>query len=232
MAQGTVTVQEILDRVETILQDSTNVRWTVEELVWWLNDSYRTIIGFRPDANSDVATLTCAAGTRQNLVPDVPGATRLLDVVRNLAGTSNEGAIRQIDRSILDDQRRTWHAEAGVVDIEHFAFDPRLPTGFLVYPPALATAEVEVVYSAVPTGHVTGGVSDEIKIDDSFVGPIVDYMLYRAYSKDAEYTANMNRAAGHYQAMQSALGMQVEAHAASNPKDVPATRMINPQQPT
>lgn len=230
MAQGTVTVQEILDRVETILQDSTNVRWTVEELVWWLNDSYRTIIGFRPDANSDVVTFTCAAGTRQNLVPSVPGATRLLDVVRNRAAGSNLGAIRQIDRSILDDQRRSWHNDPGTRDIEHFTFDPRLPTGFLVYPPALDVTEVEVVFSAVPTGHATGGTTEVIKIDDSFVGPIVDYMLYRAYSKDAEYTANVQRAAGHYQAMQGALGIQAQAGAAASPMDVPT--MTNPNQPT
>ena len=147
-----------------------------------------------------------------------------------MAATSNRGAIRGTDRSVLDALRRTWHTEAETVDIELFTYDPFLPTEFLVYPPASVQAEIEVVYSYVPESHADDAIGDTIKVDDSYANPILDYMLYRAYSKDAEYSANAQRADAHYQAMQAALGIRTQADVASNPMDVPT--MVNPNQPT
>ena len=225
---ATVTIQDLVDRAQTILQDTTDsgVRWPTTELVGWLNDAYREIVLARPDANSDSGTFTCAAGTRQQLdkaVGGFPTALRLLDVVRNVAAGSNKGAIRSIERAILDDQRRTWHGETGSLNIEHFMLDPRLPREFLVYPPALATTELEVVYSSVPAAHnvniATSG-SDTLNIVDSYANAILDYMLYRAYSKDAEYAANAARAMAHYQAMQNAIGVKTASDSAVNPIDV------------
>ncbi len=223
---ATVTVVSLINRAQTILQDTSDpgVRWPVLELQDWLNDSYREIINIRPDANSESGAFTCAAGTRQVLTTQFANAIRLLDVVRNLAETSARKAIRHIDRDILDDQRRTWHAEAGSVDIEYFMFDPRLPREFLVYPPASTAAQVEVVYSSVPTNHtlteaqLTSAPSSEtIKIIDSYANAMLDYMLYRAYSKDAEYAANAQRALAHFTAMQNALGVKTQSDVAHNP---------------
>ncbi len=230
---ATITTGDLITRAQTILQDTTDggVRWPTYELMRWLNDAYRAIINARPDANSKSdTTFSCAVGTRQKLTATIPSATKLLDVVRNTASGSAKGAVRQIDRSILDDQRRTWHAETETVDIEHFAFDPRIPTEFLVYPPASSLARLEVVYSYVPTAHGDDATNETIKVDDSYANAILDYMLYRAYSKDAEYAANAQRAAAHYQAMQAALGTKTQADAAAHPMDQPT--MVNPNQPT
>jgi hypothetical protein len=101
-------------------------------------------------------------------------------------------------------------------------FDPRLPREFLVYPPATTAAQLEVVYSSVPTGHTVSGntVPDEvIKLDDSWANCMVDYILYRCYSKDAEYTANTQRAASHYQAMLTSLGAKTQADMAVSPQE-------------
>jgi hypothetical protein len=203
------------------------VRWPVSELQDWLNDSYREIILARPDANSESGTFTCAAGTRQVLTSEFPNALRLLDVVRNVAATSDKRAVRAITRSILDDQRRTWHGESGAVNIDHFMFDERLPREFLVYPPATTAAQLEVVYSSVPTNHTltdaeltTNPSSETIKIVDSYANAMLDYMLYRAYSKDAEYAANAQRAMGHYQAMQAALGIKTQTDLTFAVRDV------------
>ena len=43
-------------------------------------------------------------------------------------------------------------------------------------------------------------------LDDIYINPIIDFMLYRCFSKDAEYAANSNRAAGHYNAFLQQLG--------------------------
>jgi hypothetical protein len=46
---------------------------------------------------------------------------------------------------------------------------------------------------------------------------MLDYMLYRAYSKDAEYAANAQRAVAHFQAFQNALGVKSQTEAVSQP---------------
>jgi predicted Rdx family selenoprotein len=226
---ATVTVNEVLIKAQTILQDTTSTRWPSNELVGWLNDSYREIISMRPDANSESGTFTCAVGTRQVLTKSsggFPNALRLLDIVRNMAATSNKRAVRPIDRRILDDQRRGWHDETDTVNIEHFIFDPKLPREFMVYPPANAQAQLEVVFSSVPTNHdpelnygITPNNAVTIKIIDSYANAILDYMLYRAYSKDAEYAANANRAMAHYNAMRESIGIKTQTDSVSNPID-------------
>ncbi|HDK8696501.1 TPA: hypothetical protein PVA50_004840, partial [Aeromonas hydrophila] len=49
--------------------------------------------------------------------------------------------------------------------------------------------------------------------DDIYINPIIDFMLYRCFSKDAEYAANSNRAAGHYNAFLQQLGEKTQADA-------------------
>ena len=222
---ATVKIADVLNKVETILQDDTNVRWTAGELLGWANDSYREIVMARPDLNTASGTFTCAEGTRQILTGNggFANAIRLIDITRNVAATSAKEAVRLISRKILDDQRRNWHdVTAKSVDIEYFMYDPRLPKEFLVYPPATTAAQLEVVYSSVPTGHTISGntVPDEaIKLDDSWSNCMIDYILYRAYSKDAEYAANAQRAAAHYQAMQASLGVKTQSDQAVTPQE-------------
>lgn len=228
----TATIGDIVTRADVILQDN-NVRWPASELLYWLNDAYRAIVMLRPDANMMSGTFVCAAGTRQELDKETggfPTALRLRAVVRNMATTSSKRAIRLVQRSVLDDQRPGWHGETGTVDIQHYIYDPLNPKEFYVYPPATSLAEVEVVYSSVPTQHKIGdnGIATEadikgstvvIRLDDIYVNPILDYVLYRAYAKDAEYAANAQRAQGHYAAFTSALGASTEADAATAPQD-------------
>lgn len=222
---ATATVGDIITRADVILQDN-NVRWPLSELLYWLNDAYRAIVMQRPDSNMKSGTFTCAVGTRQVLTKSggggFPEALRLRSVVRNLAGSRR--AVRLIQQAVLDDQRPGWHAETGSVDVQHYVYDPLNPTEFLVYPPATAAAQLEVVYSSVPTQHVIAEGSikastEVIKLPDIYVNPILDYILYRAYAKDSEYAANAQRASGHFQAYSAALGAGVQADAASSPQD-------------
>ncbi len=222
---ASVKVVELIDRAQTILQDTTSVRWPVLELQKWLNDAYREITLLRPDANSQTGTYTCVSGTRQVLTTGFSNALRLLDVTRNVAASSNKYAVRLVDRNTLDDQRRGWHNETASVNIQHYMFDPKLPKEFMVYPPATTAAQLEVVYSSVPAAHALSeanlapdsGDTTVINIDDSYANAILDYILYRAYSKDAEYAANAQRAVAHYQAMQTSLGTKTASDGASQP---------------
>lgn len=218
-------VIDIIRRVEYVLQD-TNVRWPRLELQSWINESYLAITLLRPDANSAAGTLTCVAGTRQSLASDFPDALRLLDITRNVAATSAKKVVRLVARSVLDDQRPGWHGETGSVNIQHYTFDARQPKEFFVYPPATTSAQLEVVYSAAPTAHTLteaqldpdGGNTEVIKLDDIYMSPIIDWVLYRAYSKDAEYGANEQRAVASYQAFNAAIGAKSQVDSASTPQ--------------
>lgn len=221
---ATVKVVDLIVRAQTLLQDEDSVRWTVAELQYWLNDAYKETIGLRPDVNTQTSEYTCVAGPRQALTGSFPNAIRLVEVVRNLATTSNKTSVRLTDRKSLDTQRRSWYADTPSASVEMYMFDPRTPKQFLVYPPATTAARLEVIYSVLPTEHtlsaaqlVNPATAETIRIDDIFATALFDYMMYRAYSKDAEQTAMMQRAVAHYQAFQNALGIKQQVDAASQP---------------
>lgn len=59
---------EIIRRVGAILQDEDHVRWTVPELLEWINDGARETIVRRPAARAMTADLTTANSPNQNSV--------------------------------------------------------------------------------------------------------------------------------------------------------------------
>ncbi|MDB0024392.1 hypothetical protein N9E36_02840 [bacterium] len=224
---STVKVTDIIRRVEDVLQD-TNIRWPRTELQNWMNESYLAITLARPDANAKTGSFTCATGTRQVLSSEFPSSLRLLDVTRNLATDSGYKVIRLVARSVLDDQRPAWHAETGTTAIQHFTFDPRQPKEFFVYPPATTAAEIEVVYTDSP-GATTltesqldpaGSDTTVILLDDIYMSPMIDWILYRAYSKDAEYGANEQRAQAAYGAFNAALATKNQVDSAVSPSNM------------
>ena len=222
---ATVKVIDIIRNVEHVLQD-TNIRWPRTELKSWINEAYLAIILLRPDANAKTGTFTCAAGSRQSLPAQFASGLKLIDVTRNLAASSNKQAIRIVSRSVLDDQRPTWHAETGTVNSQHYMYDNRQPKEFFVYPPATTSAEIEVVYADAVTEHSltetqldpAGSDTTVILLDDIYKSPITDWVLYRAYSKDAEYGANEARAQASYQSFNAALGAKTQVDAAAAPQ--------------
>jgi hypothetical protein len=221
---ATVKVIDVIKNVEDVLQDQ-GIRWPRVELQNWINEAYLNIILLRPDANSKTGTFTCTAGTRQVITTEFPSALRLLDVTRNLAATSTKKVVRLVARAVLDDQRPAWHSETGTVNIQHYTFDPRQPKEFFVYPPATTSAELEVVYTDAPGSHTlsesdldpAGSNTEVIKLDDIYMSPIIDWVLYRAYSKDAEYGQNEVRAAAAYQAFNTAIGNKTASDTAVSP---------------
>ena len=205
----TVTVQSVIDRVQTVLQDTTGVRWpVVAELVLWVNDAQREIALVKPDATATNATITLAAGTKQGIPAT---GNRLLNVVRNMSAASNgtgKRSVRLVDRSVLDAQTPDWHdpAVAGgaahTTVVKHFVYDEMNPRNFYVYPGVSGNAYLEIVYSANPT---TVAQSGNLSIPDIFANAVMNYVLYMAYMKDAEYAGSQARASSHFQLFLTAI---------------------------
>lgn len=209
----------LIDRAARIVQDTTKVRWPEAEMVDWLNDGQREIILHRPDSNPKSDLLTMVAGTRQTLsVANGLSSTpaKLLDVVCNATGASlaaavRTSAVRLIQREVLDAQAVAWHYTSPATEIKHYMFDPRHPLSFLTYPAVSGGAsKVQVLYSAYPTDFTVGTLANAVSISDIYLNALLDYMLYRAYSKDSEYAGNAQRAQFHYQSFASSLALELK----------------------
>jgi len=97
----------------------------------------------------------------------------------------------------------TGDATHGTI-VKHYVFDEDDPRKYYVYPGVSGNAYVEIVFSRTPTD--LANTSATIYIDDIYGNAIVDYVLYRAYMKDAEFAANSQRAGQHYQLFTASLG--------------------------
>jgi hypothetical protein len=216
-----VTVQSVIDRAQTVLQDTTGVRWpVVGELVLWINDAQREIALLKPDASATNSTITLATGTKQ----DIPsGGNRLLKVVRNMSAASNgtgKRSVRRVDREVLDAQSPDWHdptvtgdaAHAAIV--KHYVYDEANPRNFYVYPGVSGSAYLEIIYSSNPT---VVGQGDSLSIPDIFANAVMNYVLYMAYMKDAEYAGNQQRASSHFQLFTASVTGKGQIDAITNP---------------
>lgn len=224
----TIQASSIVRRATDIIMDSTSVRWPVSELVRYLNDAQREVGLARPDAINRTSTVTLAAGTRQSLdnMGLSPAPSKLIEITRNMAGLRK--AVRLVPRQILDAQTPGWHGIPGTVDILHYMYDARDPKTFYVYPPALGSAQLELMYSGIPTdiaepaaGAIYSDVVGTLTVPDIYANAILDYVLYRAYSKDSEFAGNAGRAQAHYAAFTASLMMEIKATIAVAPQAKP-----------
>ena len=216
-----VTVQSVIDRAQTVLQDTTGVRWpVVAELVLWINDAQREIALLKPDASATNTTITLATGTKQ----DIPSSgNRLLKVVRNMSAASNgtgKRAVRLVDREVLDAQTPDWHDPAVSGDaahsaiVKHYVYDEANPRNFYVYPGVSGSAYLEIIYSSNP---VAVAQADNLSIPDIYANAIMNYVLYMAYMKDAEYAGNAQRASSHFQLFTASVTGKGQVDAVTNP---------------
>jgi hypothetical protein len=159
----------------------------VTELTWikHLNASIRALILVRPDAGAQTDNLELVAGVLQTLPAT---ALRMLDITRNM-GTDGRTAgkiITPADRKHLDYSNLLWPAATGDTEIDNFSYDKENPRIFYVTPPVHATTSVfvEIQVSQLPTAVAASG--DDPGINDVFFEPLIQYMLYKAFSTDDE----------------------------------------------
>lgn len=212
---GTVTGQEIINKAQIVLQDQSGIRWPdTGELLGWLNDGQREVMIYKPNANVVNGAVQLSAGTKQSLPAN---GIQLIDVPRNMGADGNTPgrAIRIVMREVLDAQAPDWHASTPAAVTRHYMYSPLDPKHFYVYPPATGSSSVEIVYSAVPANLAQ--LENAISIDDIYANVLVDYVLYRAYSKDSENIANPARAATHQSAYLGALTGKTQSEVVVNP---------------
>lgn len=208
----TITAQSIIDKAEIILQDTTNVRWEVSELLGWLNDGQREVATLRPDATNKTVSVTMVAGTRQSL-PDE--SARLVRVQRNMGanGATPGEAVRPTSMQLMDLHRPNWHTDSPATVVKHYMHDSRTPDVYYVWPPSTGTTQVEVVYQTQPA--IVTNAANTISIGDEYANALIDYIIYRAYAKDIENPQNGALARQAYEAFRTVIVGKTEGDAST-----------------
>lgn len=207
-----VLVSDVLNRAAKTLLDHRFERWERPELIAWAADAALAIIERRPAAGTRTLTVTLQAGTLQVLPAD---CVQLMDVVRNVDASGAPGRIiRLTDRQSLDDENPDWHADPEADQVKQYTYDERLPTEFFVYPPVIAGTKVQLSAACVPAP--VSEETDQLAINPIYRPAIVDYIVYRAMSKDDD-AANIQKAAMHYSAFVDAIGGQNNVAEATSP---------------
>lgn len=221
---GTITAKSIIDKASVQLLDPQNIRWTRSELLGWLNDGQRQIVMMAPNATNKVATVALESGTRQNIPED--GWT-LIEVIRYMGtdGQKAGRAVRLASREMLDAYNPNWHNDMPTSTPKHYIFDQQDQTVFYVYPPNNGKGYVQLNYSPVPSDLPNENTA--ISINDIFQTCLLDYVLYRANSKDAEYAPGLQLAGGYLQTFMAAMQAKTGAEIANSPN-----QQFGPNVPT
>ncbi len=225
---------DVLQRVIWILQDDTSVRWSAAELTQWLNDGQTAMQALRPDTTEVIASVALSPGSLQSLydytnaLPQPP--VKLMKVSRNMALEGRRRAVRLVSRDIMDVVKPDWQSVPPATDCVNYMTDVNLPAAFWVYPPApvpsaqVPAMMVEIHYSAMPVkldlpaaGATWQDIKGDLSVRDRFAMVLVDYVLYRAYLKDAEFGGNGSRSKTHFDLFQSALMADVQGTMVAQP---------------
>lgn len=192
---GTILASTIIDRAELVLQDTGNTRWQAADLLAFLNEGKRALVGIKPSAYVLNTAVQLAAGTKQSLPA---GSNLILGPGRNMgtSGTTPGRVPDIIPIHVINRENPYWHTDTARATVEHVILDVNDPQTFYVYPPQPATNQGYLQYprSANPPDSLIG---DAINVDDCYEGALLDYVLHRAYSIDADYAREDGAAAAY-----------------------------------
>ena len=221
------TAKSVISSAQNTLQDAGGVRWLLPELLGYLNAGVREVALQKPSATAETTTMNLVEGTEQTLPS---GYHRLL------TGISNEGngrAITPVVREVLDMQIPGWHSTSVLpfnVSVSHICDDPFDTSKFHVCPGNDGLGEIRAILSRLPapialpaTPMDIDSYTATVEIPDIYENALVDYICYRAFSKDINVAGAAQRAQAHYQLFQGALGIKRQVDMTEN-VDTPKSR--------
>lgn len=215
---GTILAQTIADRAKVLLHDEANDRWSDAEHLTSINDGQKEVCLHKPDAYVVNVAYPLVAGSKQS-IPDgtasfqdpdsatIAAGIMLLDIVRNMGidGETPGNIITLVDMEQLDIALPGWHSVAAAASAIHYMFRETDPKRFYIYPqqPTSNFGYIEIVMAAVCPDIALIG--DAIQLDDIYFTPLIDYTMYKALMRDADYAANAELANLYYENFKRAL---------------------------
>lgn len=199
---------DIILAVFTALQEdgADPTRWSTSELVRYLNAGQLALATLRPAEMAVTIPFTPEEGARQTLPDD---AMALLEVRCNSSGRMR--ALTLVDRHTLEAVEPEWASSTPTATPVHYMYGPIEPRVFYLYRPVSAQASVELTYARYPEDvpqppdNLLSSVTGDTALEAKWANALRDYVLYRAWAKDAEYGANANLAATYFAAFNDAV---------------------------
>lgn len=227
------TAQNIVDEVRAQLndEDTNNLRWTDAEMLRYVNAGQRQIVQFVPEANiiEALTTISADSDSRQTLPAD---GVKFIKVAASHDNTNTQRgpAITQVDIDALDSLmpdwqygRTEWPRVPNITDVhsgvyfEHYMHDPREPKVYFLYPipPTSGTIKIYLVYSQLPAD--LSALSNTFALGDEYQNAMVEYIQYRALSKDGRYGGGVELRRELWNNFRQALGLKIEQEARVGP---------------
>lgn len=208
---GSILASTIATRASALLSDTSNDRWSSAELLTYINDAEKEICMVKPDAYIVNVAYQLVAGSKQS-IPDgtasyqdpssntIAAGIQLLDITRNMGtdGATPGNIITIVEMEHLDMAYPGWHNETASATVIHYMFRDTDPKRFYVYPkqPSASMGWIEIVMAAIPTE--ISAIGNAINLDDIYQNTILNFVMHKAFMKDAEFAANQRLAANYY----------------------------------
>jgi hypothetical protein len=219
-------VLALLSEVRRIIhdEDATLYRWSDDELIDYVNAAQRQTVQLIPESYTLDTVVTINNFIARQSLP--AGGIKFLRVGRNYAdnGTTPQGPVRYVEKDALDSFNPQWEYDGtlktdGANYFENYCHDPREPTAYYLYPPqaAATSKKISIVYSAVP-GQVSVSEPDDLLIlNDEYFNALVQYVIYRALTKESRETLPDAYRQELWQNYLTALGLQKQATKEAGP---------------
>jgi len=184
------TVQAIIDRASSTLNDIGLVRWIQSDMIKAINDAEQSVLESRPDLFETNASMALVSGPRQTPPSD---CYHLMDVIYNVTAADVPiSSITQIKRSDLDKCRADWMLDDPMKLVQHWMQDDRERSVFYVYPSqptaGAQLGRVQIRYSKRPTA--LSGVSENLNVPEEMINAVYYFVVMRMLERDEKFAGS------------------------------------------
>ena len=206
---------EVMTAAATALNDVEHVTYTEDQLLQGINRACLATVLVNPAAHSQLMPVVLVAGILQTLPKQ---ALRLIDAYYRLDEQGQPIApLTLVERKEFD-----FLPASLAYPVQHVAYDPAIPDQFVVDPAASAGEQLLLLCSEKPA--VVTSVDDPFPLPIQYQEPVIEYVLYLMYSRDAERSPNVQRASAHRQAFFELLQVKAQVDSVASAE---ARRLAN-----
>lgn len=204
----------IIAEISALLNDAeegfANIRWSVQEIQEYVNDALVQLALLKPEAFAKTVEMPLKAGSYQELPEDI---MQLIDLigVKDAYGRIHGKPLRL-------DTNASYVSHAYFADLacqvavngryvmRSYVFDPKNPQAIFVYPPVPAGEELSLLVNGVVVTQEGKG-----EVPRKWHNAVIEWALYRAFSKDTESPVNQQKGSQHLQHFYSILNLSTQA---------------------
>lgn len=213
----TIAISTIINAAARELYDVDNIKWSRSELLGFVSEAEKQIMVLHPQNNSTVDTIDLAAGCQQAVPIE---AHQLVDVYHNVASDNltPRRAVRMVSRRLMNSYEPGWMYAAQTTEVQNVIFDEQDKRHFWVYPPNNGEGKLNIAYLAVSEPYATE--EDNLRISDAYYTAALEFVLFRACSKQAPFSPGPSEASRHFALFTAAMTVKADSEAVNSPNDL------------